>query len=107
MIKRGLKKHDHDALRAQGRRVSSGPVLLSYIPDAGDDLIYGFTIGKKHGNAVTRNRIRRRLDAALRDAVKDTKCGMRLVIIPLRGQEVLSMDYDDLVQVIRGGINRD
>lgn len=35
---------------------------------------FGFTVSKKVGNAVERNRIKRRLKAAVRDVVRDHSC---------------------------------
>ncbi|MGV3758483.1 MAG: ribonuclease P protein component [Actinomycetota bacterium] len=57
-----------DALR-QGRRSRVGAVTVTYLP-APTDLDpprVAFQVGRRTGNAVVRNRIRRRLRAGLRD----------------------------------------
>jgi ribonuclease P protein component len=57
-------------LAVRGGRRASTPAFLIEMrqrtakPDRGDGPRFGFTITKKIGNAVTRNRIRRRLKAA-------------------------------------------
>jgi ribonuclease P protein component len=58
------------ALRA-GRRARRGPLSITYLPpteaEAGTAPRVAFAVGKGVGGAVTRNRIRRRLRAALRE----------------------------------------
>lgn len=57
-----------DALR-RGRRGRAGAVAVTYVPAAPDQPVprAAFQVGKRTGGAVVRNRIRRRLRAALRD----------------------------------------
>lgn len=61
------------ALRRSGRRVRSGPLSVTYLapgPDAADTPPrVAFAIGKATGGAVVRNRVRRRLRAALHELV--------------------------------------
>lgn len=64
------------ALRS-GRRVRRGPVSLTFIPPPASARPapprVAFAVGKAAGGAVVRNRIRRRLRAALRElAVRDS-----------------------------------
>ena len=54
------------AVRDQGRRGRSGPVSARHAPVAGEErCLVAFAIGRRTGTAVVRNRIRRRLRAAL------------------------------------------
>jgi ribonuclease P protein component len=55
-----------DALRREGRRARRGPMTVAYLPAPGDVRV-AFAIGRKVGPAVVRNRLRRRLRAAMRD----------------------------------------
>lgn len=61
-------------LRRRGRRVRSGPIWISYLPDELDGphrpprLAMAF--GRRQGNAVTRNRLRRRTRAIVEDAAR-------------------------------------
>jgi ribonuclease P protein component len=58
------------ALREQGRRVHRGPLTVTWVaPSAGANTPpqAGFAVGRSAGGAVLRNRIRRRLRAALRE----------------------------------------
>lgn len=61
------------ALARPARRGRSGPVLVSFTPSAaGTTPQVGYAIGRRHGNAVRRNRLRRRLRACVREAVETT-----------------------------------
>lgn len=54
------------------RRGRSGPIWVSYVPVAdacGPQVAYA--IGRRHGNAVARNRLRRRLRAAVAAAARN------------------------------------
>lgn len=64
---RGLRVRRQFLFTAQGRKASGRFVLLQGrpSPDAGDGVLLGLTASKKVGNAVARNRARRRLRHAL------------------------------------------
>ena len=57
------------ALRHQGRRVRRGPLTVTWLAPSGDPTPprAAFAIGRQVGGAVQRNRVRRRLRAALRE----------------------------------------
>ena len=42
----------------------------------------GFSVSKKYGNAVARNRIRRQMKAAASNLMPRVKCGYNVVLIP-------------------------
>ena len=49
-------------LRRHGRRVRAGPITVTWLPaPMGEPPKVAFAIGRPVGNAVTRNRLRRRL----------------------------------------------
>lgn len=63
----GLRVRRQFLFAAQGRKASGRFVLLQgrATTEAGDGVLYGLTASKKVGNAVARNRARRRLRHAL------------------------------------------
>jgi ribonuclease P protein component len=64
-----------DALRRDGRRARRDPVTVLFLPATGagadGDVRVAYSIGRRVGTAVDRNRVRRRLRAALRDVSRD------------------------------------
>ncbi|MCK0197016.1 ribonuclease P protein component [Ancylobacter sp. 6x-1] len=100
-----LKRRDFVAAAA-ALRANSGPLLLQARARHDDDpLRIGLTVTKKHGTAVERNRIRRRLRAAVREALpRAGKPGFDYVIVARR--DVISARFDDLIHDIERGVAR-
>ena len=80
-----------------------GGVLAVRSPGQPDLIRYGFVAGKRIGNAVERNRIRRRLRAAITAA--GLPAGFDYVFIPSR--EVADVPYRDLVDWVRAACQPD
>ena len=64
-------------------------LVLNARPNCTQTSRFGFTVSKRLGNAVTRNRIRRRLKSAV--ASTDVECGWDLVLIAR--QRARNADY--------------
>ena len=81
------RKSDFDKLFSKGKKVYSRSLTMLYFPS--EDFKIGYSVSKKHGNAVKRNRIKRLLRASAREAFKDLKKNYRIVIMPKVRDEYL------------------
>ena len=91
---------------ARGRRISRPGFVLQALKAAPDGVRpprFGFTVTKKIGNAVVRNRIRRRLREAVRLAgAAHGEAGTDYVLVGRRA--ALSLDFDRMVTDLLTGI---
>lgn len=87
MIYRLKRKSDFDKLFSKGKKVYSRSLTMLYFPS--EDFKIGYSVSKKHGNALKRNRIKRLLRASAREAFKDLKKNYRIVIMPKVREEYL------------------
>lgn len=62
-----LRKHTQfSRIQSKGRRLSGKFLLLVFLPSSQLAVRHGLTVSKRVGNAVTRNRVKRRLRNILR-----------------------------------------
>lgn len=90
--------------RANGARFTTPFFTLQRRPDGAvplERMRFGFTVTKKVGNAVARNRIRRRLREAVRLARKP---GTAMEIVIFARREVLAADFVLLVTEMTRGL---
>ncbi|MFH1560498.1 MAG: ribonuclease P protein component [Chloroflexota bacterium] len=97
------KARDFSHVYRHGRSWAEGLLVLKALPIGTDGRNrFGFTVGKRTGNAVVRNTIKRRL----REAVRHTpvKSGWDIIFIA-RGR-ARSADYHQLKASVRGLLRR-
>jgi ribonuclease P protein component len=98
-----LKRRAEFRAVAGGARVSRPAFVLQALKAGNDEARpprFGFTVTKKIGNAVVRNRIRRRLREAVR-AVGNGEAGTDYVLIGRRA--ALSLEFDRLITDLESG----
>jgi ribonuclease P protein component len=91
---------------AAGAKASAGAFMLQARrrPDAGPPRV-GFTVSKKVGNAVERNRVRRRLREIVRQAPADRmRAGHDYVLIGRRA--ALGLPFERIVAELDGALDR-
>lgn len=103
-------------LRRQGRRRRQDSLSVTWLPHPGlahPSVRAGFAIGKSAGGAVVRNRIRRRLRAALRTLLADGRLapGTYLVggsadLATLPWQELLTLVAEASTEVTGSNVTR-
>ena len=97
-VERLRRRADFLALR-QGKRVSRRAFLLQSRPNDLTIARVGFTVTKKLGNAVARNRIKRRLRAAAQEAFEGhglSGCDYNLLARPAAATQSFASLLDDL-----------
>jgi ribonuclease P protein component len=87
MVNTIKKRADFLAITATGKKFITGTFILQAAQLKKDNTDnpprFGFTVTKKMGNAVTRNRIRRRLREAVRlSGIRHSQDGYDYVLIP-------------------------
>jgi len=65
----------------KGESVSDRLLVLMWIKGRGEELKVGFTVSKKIGNSVTRNKIRRRLKESFRALIPEIDNGYTYVLL--------------------------
>jgi len=94
-----LKHADFQALYKQGKKYFSGNMTAFYRSrnDQGSPRV-GFTVGKVLGGAVERNRIRRRMRAAVRLKLFQLAAPLDIALHPRKS--VLTLDFERLGQEV-------
>jgi len=101
---RRLTKRSQFQRAARGNRTGRSAFGLQAIASHDAEAGVGFTVTKKTGNSPQRNRIKRRLRAAVRACSRDFRPGHDYVLLGRR--EALTEPFDKLVADLRGSLKR-
>ena len=91
------------ALRREGRRARRGPLTVTWLPPTpgapARPAQAGFAVGKAAGGAVVRNRVRRRLRAALRQLATEGRLPAGAYLLG-GGASLATLPWTDLVDLV-------
>ncbi|MBR5662106.1 MAG: ribonuclease P protein component [Bacilli bacterium] len=98
-----IKKHEEfNNIIQNGKRLKGNIVTIYYHPSEDNKKYFGFAVGKKNGNAVTRNFIKRRLRMLV--STNQNLFSNKYKYIIMVGKGALNYPYNiwnqDLVQLI-------
>lgn len=101
-----LKRRESFKAVARGRRVARPGFVLQSLKNDGEKPVrgprFGFTVTRKTGNAVVRNRIRRRLREAVRAAAAGAEPDTDYVLVGRRA--ALTLPFERLVTDLVSGL---
>ena len=89
---------DFERVRTQGRVWRHPFLTLGVIPNGLSYNRFGFITGRRLGNAVTRNRVRRVLREIARLSMSKLKAGYDLTFVARN--EIIDQPYNDIQQVL-------
>lgn len=87
------KDKDFRRVYSQGNSIATSGLVLYILPNNSQENRYGFSISKKIGKAVTRNKIRRRLKEIIRLKEKERMIKSGYDIIFIVRKPLVDCDY--------------
>lgn len=97
-VQRLLRPSDFQRLYTQGEAVRNRLVVLHYLGNGQQICRVGYSVSKKLGNAVVRNRVKRRLREAVRSLAEGFEPGYDLIISARVGCR--SAEYREIVEAV-------
>jgi ribonuclease P protein component len=99
-----LRKNNEFVSVIKAKRLSIDGLSLFYSGNETGNFRIGISVGKKLGNAVKRNRLRRQIRACLMRALKDRAAGYDLVFVARR--ELVGAPYDRITKAVEKTLQR-
>ena len=99
-IYRLKKNYQYNYVYKHAESVADKNFVMLYCPSNTKQSKFGFSVSKKYGKAVARNRIRRQMKAAISTFVKDVADGYNVIFIPRRHEAYLFTDVLSSVQTL-------
>lgn len=100
---------DYRTVLRRGRRIAAGNTVVSIL-GTGDGVSarFGFIVTRKVGNAVNRNRVRRRMKAIARELVGDGMTGADVVVraLPAAASANWATLHSEIVAAMDGSARR-
>jgi len=98
------RNSDFQRVRQSGKFKASPLLVLAFLRNELDHSRFGFAVSKRIGNAVQRNKIKRRMREAIRLRLSHIKPGFDCVFIAR--QPIREATYQDIEQTLEYLLNR-
>ena len=97
------KRKEFAYIFRKSQSVASKYLILNYIPTKLDDFKVGFSVSKKIGNAVTRNKVKRKLRESFRLNVNKVNTKHNYIVVARKGIEELNFNeiQNNLIYVLK------
>lgn len=99
-----LRKNSEFIATMKGKRLSTDGLSLFYRQNGANDFRVGISVGKKLGNAVRRNRLRRRLRDCIGRVLADHAAGFDLVFVARK--ELSGREFGDVLAAVTAAVRR-
>ena len=97
-IYRLKKNYQYNYVYKHAKSIADGNFVMLYCTSNNKQSKVGFSISKKYGHAVMRNRIRRQLKAVVSQYAPNLKNNFNVIFIPRKSQPYLFEEIDRSVQ---------
>ena len=92
------KNYQYNYVYKHAQVVSDQNFVLLYCKSNRPQSQVGFSIGKKYGHAVARNRLRRQMKAAVSFIMPTVASGFNVVLVPRKNEPYLFCDIEQSVR---------
>lgn len=99
-----LRKNSEFISAMKAKRLSVDGLSLFYAPNGMRDFRVGISVGKKIGNAVLRNKLKRRLRSCISRVLGEQAAGYDLVFVARAG--LADMEYGEILHAVEKAIQR-
>ena len=97
-IYRLKKNYQYNYVYKHAESVADKNFVMLYCASKSNQSKVGFSVSKKFGKAVARNRVRRQLKAAVSSVIPQVKGGYNVIFIPRLHESYL---FDDITQSVQ------